>query len=44
MSPFSCVIVLCGLTWVALSSSTPAPQTRAFPPSFENYLAASSAG
>jgi len=39
MGPFSCVVMLCGLTWVALSSSTPAPQTRALPPAFQNYLA-----
>jgi hypothetical protein len=37
MSPFSWV-VLCGLMWLALPSSTPAAQTRALPPAFESYL------
>jgi hypothetical protein len=39
MSPFPSVVVLCGLTWVALLSSTPAAQRRALPPAFESYLA-----
>jgi hypothetical protein len=39
MNPFSCVVVLCGLTRVAFSSATPAPQRPALPPAFESYLA-----
>jgi len=39
MRSLSWSVVFAGLTWTALSSSTPAPQTPALPPAFENYLA-----
>jgi hypothetical protein len=40
MSSFSCVVLLCGLTWAAFTSSTPALQRGMLPPAFESYLAA----
>ena len=40
MSPSSRVVILCGLTWLAVSSSTAAPQQHALPSAFENYVAA----
>ena len=39
MSAFSCVVVLCGLTWVAVTPSTPALERRTLPSAFESYLA-----
>jgi hypothetical protein len=38
--PSSRVVILCGLTWLTVSSSAAAPQQRARPSAFEKYVAA----